>query len=70
MDSITVEVKAGLNFEEVSTKPMEITQEDIDNEKDEAETDVVVEEVTETEEDKGEEAVEESKDEGEVADAK
>lgn len=67
LDSITVEAKAGLNFEEVSTKPMEIIQEDT-HEEEKAEE--VVEEVTETEEDKGEEAVEESKDEGEVADAK
>ena len=52
LDAIEVEEKVGLNFEEVSVKPMEIVQEDIDVEE-------VGEESTEVEEDKGEEEVKE-----------
>jgi small subunit ribosomal protein S19e len=42
LDSIEVEVKEGLNFEGVTTKPKEVLQEDMDEEK-------VVEETTEVE---------------------
>jgi len=59
LDSIEVEAKAGLNFEEVSVKPMEIVQEDTNEAPEEEKIEEVVEEVTETEEDKGEEVVEE-----------
>ncbi len=74
LDSIEVEVKEGLNFEEVSTKPMEITQEDTHEEEASVEeaTEEAVEEVTEVEEDKGEEEVEEIVEENkeDVKDAK
>jgi len=54
LDSIEVEEKVGLNFEEVSIKAMDITQEDTD-----------IGEVVETEEDKGEEEVQELNEESE-----
>jgi len=60
LDSIEVEAKEGLKFEEVSMKPMEITQENIDVEQTEEEK---IEEATEVKEDKGEEKVEEIKEE-------
>jgi len=58
LDSIEVEEKAGLNFEDVSVKPMEIVQEDSDSD---------IEETIEVDEDKGEEVVEEIKEEKEDA---
>lgn len=80
LDSIEVEAKAGLNFEEISVKPMEISQEDTDGEQTEEQTqEKAVEEVIDVpaprqvpfdeDKDKSEGEVKESKDEGEVADA-
>ena len=48
LDSIEVEEKSGLNFEEISVKPMEIVEQDTDMEE-------AVDEETEVAEDKGEE---------------
>ena len=47
LDSIEVEEKAGLNFEDVAAKPMEVVEQDTDIEE-------TTEEVTEVAEDKGE----------------
>ncbi len=62
LDSIEVEEKAGLNFEEVSVKEVEVIDEQDVNMEEAAEeaTEVeqAVEEATEVEEDKGEEVVE------------
>jgi len=51
LDSIEVESKEGLNFEEVSTKPMEITQEDAPEEVGEVTEEEVKEEIVEDVED-------------------
>ena len=68
LDAIEVEEKAGLNFEDVSVKPMEIVQEDTDVETEEenepqitqidADSEEKIEEAVEVEEDKGEAEVE------------
>ena len=78
LDAIEVEEKVGLNFEEISVKPVAQPQVPSDEGKIvEQDTDVeqtpeeVIEEATEVEEDKGEETVEEIKEEekGSVKDA-
>jgi small subunit ribosomal protein S19e len=58
LDSIEVEEKVGLDFEDVAAKPVEIVEQDTDIEQTPEE---VVEEATEVAEDKGEEVVEEIK---------
>ena len=71
LDSIEVEEKVGLNFESVAAKAMEVVEEDTDVETGDenepqitqmdADSEEVVDEVTEVEEDKGEDVVEEIK---------
>jgi small subunit ribosomal protein S19e len=62
LDSIEVEDKTGLNFEELAAKPVEIIEENTDVEE---KTEVAIEEATEVEEDKGEEELEEIKEKSE-----
>jgi len=75
LDSIEVEEKTGLNFEDVSVKPMEIVQEDFDEETgkenetqmnaDDADSEKEIEEAVEVEEDKGDMQVQELNEESE-----